>query len=57
MALRQLLSSPIGKKLGMAVSGLILYAFLVGHLHDAALEGSRGVPRDVQHSDHWAVTR
>jgi succinate dehydrogenase / fumarate reductase cytochrome b subunit len=32
MALRQLLSSPIGKKLGMAVSGLILYAFLVGHL-------------------------
>ena len=32
MALRQLLSSPIGKKLGMAVSGLILYAFLVLHL-------------------------
>ena len=26
------LSSPIGKKMGMALTGLILYGFLVGHL-------------------------
>ena len=28
----KLFSSPIGKKLGMALTGLILYGFLVGHL-------------------------
>ena len=28
----KLLSSPIGKKLGMALTGLILYGFLIGHL-------------------------
>jgi len=28
----KLLSSPIGKKMGMALTGLILYGFLVGHL-------------------------
>lgn len=32
MQLRHLLSSPIGKKLGMAVSGVVLYGFLAGHL-------------------------
>ena len=28
----KLLSSPIGKKLGMALTGLVFYGFLVGHL-------------------------
>jgi len=28
----KLFSSPIGKKMGMALTGLILYGFLIGHL-------------------------
>ena len=28
----KLLSTPIGKKLGMALTGLLLYGFLIGHL-------------------------
>lgn len=40
----RLLSSPVGKKLGMALTGLLLYGFLIGHLGGnlLLLKGDRG---------------